>query len=414
MGITQLLARYAARRAHVLTVEAPGYWMVRAEADRRLRGRGWCAATSPADADVLAVCGSPGPELSEAIDRVWDQLPGPRVRVELPNPEMVESALDRAAVQLVDVDIHRNDARERAQMPDLSGDHQMGHGGMGHGERQHAHHQHMNHDAMDHGEHGQHQHMDHSAVDHAGMDHGQHGHMHHGDMDMAPAGIALAEGGDDRDGLEMDVLHVRLGPVLRYWPAGLVVRCSLQGDVLTKAEASVVDGDNTTEEKRRSDADDDAVLAAARHCDHVTDLLMLAGWPRAAATARTARDSLLTEHDVDRGRSLLDNLHGTLRRSRVLRWSLRHLASLAVEDCERLRLPAALAGDCYDRLLTRVDTARDLLSNPLALKHFDVGFGGIVDALPDLVVGLELATARLVIASLAIDTTTMHRGGRDG
>lgn len=123
MGMTQLLARYAARRVHVLTVEAPGYWEVRAEAERRLGARGWCAATSPADADVLAVCGMPGPELSEAIDRVWDQMPGPRVRIDLPEPDAVESALHRAFMHLVDIDMQRNDARERPQSPDLSTHH---------------------------------------------------------------------------------------------------------------------------------------------------------------------------------------------------------------------------------------------------------------------------------------------------
>ena len=78
---------------------------------------------------------------------------------------------------------------------------------------------------MDHGGHG---------MDHGGMD--------HGDMEMSPGGIPLAEGGEDRDGLEMDVLHVRLGPVLPHWPAGLVLRCSLQGDVIAEAQAELVDG----------------------------------------------------------------------------------------------------------------------------------------------------------------------------
>src|SRR5699024_755889 len=68
------------------------------------------------------------------------------------------------------------------------------------------------------------------------------GHGGHGGMDMAPGGIPLAQGGDDRHGLEMDVLHLALGPVLPFWPAGLVLRCSLQGDVVVGAEAAVIDG----------------------------------------------------------------------------------------------------------------------------------------------------------------------------
>lgn len=369
----QLLARCAARRAHVLTVETPGYWVVRAEAERLLRARGWCAATSPADADVLAVCGVPGPELREAIGRVWDQLPGPRVRADIPDLEMVESALDRAAVQLVDIDMHRNDARQRVQSPDLTGEH--------------AH--------TDHGDH----------LDHMQMNHSEHQHMDHGAMDMAPAGIALAEGGDDRDGLEMDELHVRLGPVLRYWPAGLVVRCSLQGDVLARTEASVLDsnfGDG--------DPPSDLGGGAGRQCDHAVDVLALAGWPRAAAIARATRDILLTEPSVAHGSSLLDTLHGKLRRSRALRWSLRDVASLTVEECEGMGLPTGLAGDCYDRLLTRVDMAQQTLSNPSERNVLHAAATTVVEVLPHLVDGLDVATARLVIASLGIDVV----GGRDG
>ncbi|WP_225336845.1 hypothetical protein [Mycobacterium intracellulare] len=382
-------------------MEAPGYWVVRAEAERRLRGRGWCAATSPADADVLAVCGSPGPELTKAIERVWDQLPGPRVRIELPDPEAVESALDRAAVQLVDIDMQRNDARQRAQSPDLSGEQDHtdhgGHHRMNHGDMEHA-----AHDAMDH---SRHHHMNDDD-----MDHGAHGHMHHGDMDMAPAGIALAEGGDDRDGLEMDVLHVHLGPVLRYWPAGLVVRGTMHGDVLAGVEAWVTDSDSGNGNPRPQGQND----AAARHCDHIVDLLALAGSPRAAAIARTARDALLSEPDLDHAGCVLAKLHGSLRHSRVLRWSLRDIASLTTQDCDSLGLPTDLAGDCYDRLLTRVDMVGQALSNQLKPNEFHVTSTTIVDALPHLVSGLDLATARLVIATLGIDTASGHTGGHHG
>lgn len=405
MGLTQRLARCAARRAHVLIVEAPGFWVVRAEAERRIHARGWCEATSAADADVLAVCGTPGPELNEAIEQVWDQMPGPRVRVEMSDSEAVESALDRAAMQLLEVDRHRQDARERAQSPEPSGDH--------HGAVNHAEHEQMDHGTMNHAEHEHHGHTDHNSMNHAEhgqMDHGGHQHDHHSAMDMAPAGIALAEGGEDRDGLEMDVLHLRLGPVLCYWPAGLVVRCSLQGDVLTRAEAWVVDKDfdygNPPPETGNH--------AAARHCDLVVDLLALAAWPGAAAIARSARDELLTDVDAGRVASLLDTLHRKLRRSRTLRWSLRDVASLTPEDCTNLELPTGLAGDCYDRLLAQVDMARHALANPVKPRGATTPSNSLIDSLPHLLSGLDLATARLVIASLGIDTRFGHLGGRHG
>ncbi|WP_143553999.1 hypothetical protein [Serinicoccus sp. CUA-874] len=55
----------------------------------------------------------------------------------------------------------------------------------------------------------------------------------------------------------MDVLKVRLGPVLPYWPAGLVLHCSLQGDVVTEARAEVLGaadeaGDETDARAARS------------------------------------------------------------------------------------------------------------------------------------------------------------------
>ncbi|MCQ0019794.1 hypothetical protein [Actinomadura madurae] len=39
----------------------------------------------------------------------------------------------------------------------------------------------------------------------------------------------MADRADDRDGLRLDVLHVPLGPVLPFWPAGLRVDLVLQG-----------------------------------------------------------------------------------------------------------------------------------------------------------------------------------------
>ena len=71
-------------------------------------------------------------------------------------------------------------------------------------------------------------------MDHGDMDHGD---MDHGDMEMAPGGIPLAEGAEDRDGLEMDVLVHPLGPLLDRWPGGLELRVTLHGDVVADAEA---------------------------------------------------------------------------------------------------------------------------------------------------------------------------------
>ena len=392
MGVDEMLAGCAGRRAHVLLAEVPGNWELRAVLERRMSARGWCKAMSPADADILAVCGVPGTEFAGNLDLIWDQLPGPRVRIEVRDAGSVDSALDRAGAELLDTGAQRRDAATRGATVDQSHGDDSGSTESDEGQGD-SHHGEMDHGEMDH---GGHQGMDHSGMDHSGMD-------------MAPAGIALAEGADDRDGLEMDVLHLPLGPVLAYWPSGLVLKCRLHGDVVADAEAWIVDADDGG---RPAPPAERAARAAARECDHLTDLLALAGWPSAAGHAREIRDLLLDEPPpTDRARLLLERLLRKLRRSWLLRWSLRDLARLSDADVKRHRLPTALAGDTYDRLLAHVVTALALLSNTVENNVFSADAASIVAALPDLVRGLELAAARLVVASLGVDIAPVWLGG---
>ncbi len=51
------------------------------------------------------------------------------------------------------------------------------------------------------------------------------------------AGLEMAGRGPDRDGLKLDQLHLSLGPVLADWPTGLMLRITLQGDVIQGAHA---------------------------------------------------------------------------------------------------------------------------------------------------------------------------------
>jgi hypothetical protein len=361
MGVNQLLSRLAVRRARVLIAEMPGQWPVRAALETRLQVRGWRVARSPADADVLAVCGRSGSEVADIIEELWQQMPGPRVRVDVNSADSVDTALDHAAACLLDVTSQRDDAGQRASAAETSENH---------------HHQH--------GEHGE----------HGGGDH---------QMQMSPAGIALAQGADDRDGLEMDVLHVHLGPVLVNWPAGLVLRCALQGDVIAGAQAWLLDSGPRLADGR----------SAARQCDHLTDLLALVGWQKAAATARNARDLLLGGADTDRALALLHRLQRTLRRSPTLRWSLRGVGRVAGEDAERMGLTEAYIGDSYDRLLARLDHAAQIAADPLSPNVFDVAAERVVGSIPDIVGGLDVGSARLVIAGLGIDTGCVG-GGRPG
>ncbi|ULE35793.1 hypothetical protein K3G64_17305 [Mycobacterium sp. IDR2000157661] len=221
-------------------------------------------------------------------------------------------------------------------------------------------------------------------------------------MGMAPEGIPLADGGEDRDLLEMDTLHLRLGPVLPYWPAGLVVGCNLNGDVITEARAFLVDATADGADPSEPTALGGA-LQAARQCDHVRDLLALAGWARGAALARRCRDLLLARDDENAG-LLLAQLHRGARRSALLRWSLREVGSLSGDELGRRGLPEAFEGDAYRRLLARLDAARELMSDPLQPNPFRIGLPVALDVLPQLIGGLDIAAARLAVAGLGIDT----------
>lgn len=404
MGLSPFLARLAVQATRVLVVEAPGQWATRMELEQQLLRRGWRIASSPAQGDVLVVCGAPGPELSDLANRLWEQMPGPRVRIGIASPGAVVPALDNATALLLDTSHHRTDARERAQEPSMS-DHANNADGEGHeghvGHEGHEEHQgHGGH--SDHEEHADRQahegHEDHGG--HGGheghADHGGHeGHEGHGDMDMAPAGIPLAEGGEDRDGLEMDVLHLPLGPVLPFWPAGLVLHCSLQGDVVVDAEASVVDGAGAG-----GPGPGPAPAAVVVWCDQVVALLALAGAEDAASGARRARDALL-HGDRGAARAAAERLHRTIRRSRLLRWSLRGVLPLDPSALEHHGLPRHCLGDAHDRLLSRVERIRAEAGGAVPVPVEDGAVPWAV--LPELVTGLELASVRLAVASLGLD-----------
>ncbi len=375
MGLTRILGSLAVRATRVLVVEVPGQWLSRVELERQMTRRGWRRAWTPAEADVLAVCGVPGPDLAGIVDRLWEQMPGPRARADIVSPRVVSSALAEAATLLLDTPHHRRVARERTQRPRIPEDHaQM---------------EHSSDDQMSHSDHGE---MDH-GVDEGHEDIDDSGHGGHGGMDMAPEGIPLAQGGQDRDGLEMDVLHLPLGPVLPFWPAGVVLDCSLQGDVVVDAEVSVVDAHNRGARAYGSQLD----LTPAVRCDGVAALLALVGVGDLAARADLARNALVGG-DQAAARDNLVRLVRTIRRSWLLRWSLRGVLVLDRSDLERHDLPENCLGDAYDRLLSRVEWVRDdVVGGSRMSEAADVVPWELV---PRLITGLELASVRLAVASL--------------
>lgn len=345
MGLRNRLARAAVSRAHVLVVATPSAFTTRVVLERALLARGWVQADSPADADVLAVCGREYAGLTEALGVVWEAMPGPRVRVDVVDRSGVPSALDRAADQLLDTARHIRDAGHRAPV-------------------------------------GAHQ-------DHGGMD--------IGDMEMAPAGIPLAGGAEDRDGLEMDVLHLPLGPVLPHWPPGLVVQCTMHGDVVTDVMVELLA--EPTSGHGVAQTPDDPGFPVARTCDAVVSVLALAGWPVGEALARRARDACL-DGEMGEAAHHLERLRRDAAGSWLLRWMLRGVGRTDVESARGCRGGRQMSGDVYDRLFALVDSAEHTLRGEAAP---DGGMVDPVDVLPAQVNGLELASVRLVVASLGLD-----------
>jgi hypothetical protein len=68
VGVTGLLVRAGAARPHVLVAAMPGGAAVRLATEDQLRRRGWPAALSPADADVLIVAGAPAADIAAAVE----------------------------------------------------------------------------------------------------------------------------------------------------------------------------------------------------------------------------------------------------------------------------------------------------------------------------------------------------------
>ena len=361
------LARLGGTRLHVLIVETPGSLAVRAAVERGCAERGWVSALTPADADALVVCGAPHRAIADAVERLWSSLPGPRVRAQVGTVAGVQNSLDGVATGYRAWDAAADPGA--SPQPEGAGDADAGDGDAGDG------------DAGD-------------ADDMAGMD------MGGMEMDMSgPGGIPLAPGADDRDGLEMDVLHLPLGPVLAGWPPGLTLTVTLQGDVIV--EVDVRDLEPALASNSEANV---ASNATAHRLDAAAQLLALAGAGTLAQRAARARDAQLGLVPVGPDAAALRR---SVERSWVLRRALRHVGPIT--DPDRHGWPAAWVGDAYDRLLRLLapvpKDARDVAGVDAEIMSA---------ALPQLLSGSELADARLTVASLwslaAISASTRRDG----
>ncbi|WP_137121325.1 hypothetical protein [Segeticoccus rhizosphaerae] len=440
MGLTgttqQRLARWAAYRPHLLLVTAPGGTEQRLAVETHVSAIGGVLADTPAGADLLVVAGTPSAQLAEAAELVWAQVPAPRVRLHLVDPATTGVLLDAGVRELATLpgpDAAQNEAARSHDRADPAEQHTGGHEHRAHTDPERREHDGHHMDAepgTNHG--GPRGHQEHAARDGDGSGHGARGedgqghagHPGHGGHEgqgghegmQMPGGLMMADRAPDRDGLKLDVLHVPLGPVLPAWPAGLVVDTQLQGDLVQAAATRVL---ATSGAKAPGFwADPAPTRRAAAHLDSLSRLLQVAGWPGAGAEAARRRDRLLaTSGEVPGdGRQGFARWRSRVERSWTLRRSLQGLGRLAAVDVERLGLsgPAARAtargGDAWARVVTWLDeTATALDGRVVAPGESSRGTSGrgstaLLRAAVELMPGLDLAGARLVMASLDPDT----------
>ncbi|MFE0803324.1 hypothetical protein [Streptomyces sp. NPDC058812] len=423
MGLTAVLTRAAAVRPRVLLVTTPGGTPVRLAAEKELRSRDWPSASTPAGADLLLVAGPDCSRLGPALDRLWQDMPRPRVRVRAVTADEVASVLETGRARLATPEgDHGESDREESDRGDPAWQHDEGPKGGDHdGER----------DSRD----GPgHRGSDDDHAGHAGHGHAGHGHAGHGHGDTEmPGGLPMAEQGEDRDGLTLDRLHVPLGPFLADWPAGLTLRVVLQGDVIQRADLDEPPAGGPADPFwsrpwiRAAKGEPVGVGEAARrraaaHLDSLGRLLSVAGWPAEAVTARRLRDDLLEEAPASAVLPRVERFARRVGRSRTLYWLTRGVGLLGAADARAAGVtgPAvrAAGGDVPARyrqwLIDVMDDVQQLDAtaplDPVAQEsprgRWDAEHppsAALARLLPRLLVGAELGAARLVVAGLDPD-----------
>ncbi|MBF6180093.1 hypothetical protein [Nocardia otitidiscaviarum] len=242
----------------------------------------------------------------------------------------------------------------------------------------------------------------------------------------------MAERGADRDGLMLDEVTVVLGPVLASWPAGLVVTARVQGGIVSSATVSALARPEGVESYWLGPwaGGGSAVRGggarrwyAARRVDSAATLLSIAGWEDAAAAGRLLRDRVLTGGPGSSEEALGRKWIRRVRRSRTLRWSLRGVGTIA----DGPAVPPGLAGDTADRLDAWLTEIGQLLSNRASVEWNAAIARRTADfpatettrttwtlaALPELLAGVTLAEARLIVAGLDPDPDVLCHAPRE-
>ncbi len=428
MDVTSALLRFASGRPHALLLETPGGTAARLAVEVELRRRGWPAAASPAQADIVVLVGPSGTQLMPMVGRVWWQVPKPRVFVHADSAAAVSQLLDEGRRRLAaGGETGEVFAGEKQEGGESHEEHHGGsdygddtHEGTGTGEDVHG---------SAHGGEGEQG----GGDGHGGHDHGGHAHHHGGGAEM-PGGVGMAERGPDRDGLQLDQLHVPLGPLLPDWSPGLVVHTTLQGDVVQRARVDVVPengaGEDFWNEPSRRAAAGQAVTRGERARRHVgayldclARLLRVAGWPDPATGAGRLRDEVLAGARAEQVTPGWRRLTRHLHRARTLRWLTDGLGVLPPDRAEAAGFAGAVlrasrdSGDVtarwqawldeIERVLPHIDHAAALPAGNEGPREEDWRSEPARAVLPELLEGAELAAVRLIVASLDPAVTTV-------
>ena len=309
---------------------------------------------TPRQATVLLAAGRFPGRLGEALDRVHDQLPTPRAVVWWTAEPAVEGPAALVGAMLVASDDDIGAALVAAH-------HVAVYGG---------------HDEPD---------TQPDAPPHPFEGRGDHGQGGEGMMGGVPYGRPMAMTGDDRDGLALDRLPVKLGPFLVGLPGGLIVRAVLQGGVLQESAIELLD--------LGAGADLDPLDPAGpgdaprRRLRWLTEALLLAGLPALAARAARLTAAPLSE-------SAVRALARAVRRSGL---------------CSAWRAVGVVAGrDAADRLdacLAAIGADGGAETGAAAPT-----IGLSVDRLAGLLVGQDWADALVTICSLDVDPVRLRAG----
>lgn len=314
---------------------------------QELRGRRELSLVStPRHAAVLLVAGAIPADHREALDRVHDQLPHPRAAVgwETTSADHVVSVNvdghDDDVVAAI-VDAHRAvmaDRRTTAgdRLPDTEPNEWRGVGPFGQG-----------------GE---------------------------GMMGGTPYGRPMAMTGDDRDGLTLDRLQLRLGPFLQWLPAGVVLDVTLQGEILQTVHPVLAAPDPGTD---IASLETGPVTATRRGLRWLALGLHVHGLD--ALAARAARVATASVDDPGSLAREFGRLRRSIQRSGLL-WSIRGIGGIDG------------LGDAADRWRHRLSGIADALGSDAPVD--DPALHLAWDALGEALVGSTVTDAVTTVVSL--------------